>query len=290
MDACGDSAAPAYQGTILALQTRMRAWTCVFINIILALLVLPAEAQNHCDVVFNQATTAPTAVQIGKAYDLLQPGDEMYFERACIGMISYKADNFNFADKFKKSFQHPLAVLSNDNKNMGGGSVVFHGNIFAEGYFRELKLTEKAGGLTTTDLMKMQPWLQWHSETQAYTLEHGHMQAALLKSYVKDGKVTIYRGLGAHQMDQIKRLQAGDKTALAELFSGTHDALFFTPDLFAAKKWADGYYIEITLDEADIEKLYTGIEYNYVEIAMPDPALFQKSLATLKATPLQRAE
>lgn len=256
-------------------------------NIALALLVLPARAQNHCDVVFHPAV-APTAAQISNAYDLLQASDSLYFMRPCIGGISYKAEGFDFTNKFNGSFQHPLAVLSNDNATMDGGSVVFHGNIFAEGYFRELKLAEKEGELTTKDLIKMEPWLQWHPDTQAYTLERGHMQDALLKPYVKNGKIKIYRGLAAHQMDQIKRLQAGDKTALAELFSGTHDAMFFTPDLFAAKKWADGYYIEITLNEADIENLYAGIEYNYIEIAMADPALFAQALKTLKGTPFQR--
>jgi hypothetical protein len=97
-------------------------------------------------------------------------------------------------------------------------------------------------------------------------------QSALLKPYLKDGKLTLYRGLNCAQADLFNRLRGGDLKVLGELFRKERDALFFTPDEKTAWNWSRGCYVEITFLEADFDALY----------AVTDPRVLIKSIASLK--------
>ncbi len=182
-----------------------------------------------------------------------------------------------YSQKIQDSYERPTEI--------DGGSILFHGNIFAEGYFRMTRLGKpKATAPTTESLANSQTWFKWHPDTQTYTEEHGSSQMILLDSEVHAGKVTLYRGLNKKQVDQLKKLKSGDTSALSEIFSNERDSMFFTTSREDAKKWAKGYYIELKVDEADIQKSYVGFEYNYIEIAIHSAEVLQNSIKTLKVT------
>lgn len=202
----------------------------------------------------------PGVAQIKKALERLGPEDRPLFMRAFIGFVPLDSDKLNLSEKFQASFESPQALFSNDSPTADGGSTLFHGNIFVEGYFRVSGILKKLKGESMAQVRDEQPWLRWRPEIGEYQLEHGGTQMPLLEPYLRNGKLTLYRGLtrGLTQAPPQKEV-------------------FFTPNLETAKAWArSGNYLEITLDPSEIRDLYAGIEYNAVEVAILDSRILDR--------------
>lgn len=91
-----------------------------------------------------------------------------------------------------------------------------------------------------------------------------------MKPFVKNGSVTLYRGLSRRDLASMIKARDGTEADREALFSEGRDALFFTPDKSQMQKWAtEKVFVEITLKEAELSNIYGGIEFDYVEVAIP---------------------
>lgn len=232
------------------------------------MLFLPsARAAYMCSELFD---TQPDMSAVRNAILSTVGNERSYFLRPS---MKPHFEEVEFNEKIAESYDHPTETDE--------GVVLFHGNIFAEGYFRMTRLGVM-NPPSTVSLIDQQPWFQWDPVKRTYTKKFGHAENVLLSPNMIDHKVTLYRGINADQVAQLRSLKSGQTEVLNQIFTNKRDSMFFTTDEESAKKWSKGYYIELTVNESDIAKVYTGIEYNYVEIAIPSKEVMQKSIASLK--------
>ncbi|QDK37715.1 hypothetical protein [Bdellovibrio sp. NC01] len=231
-----------------------------------------ASAEWLCSEIFE---TQPSAAQIRTALLSTQGTDRLHFLRPS---YTPPIEMNEYPRLVNESYQHIVAI--------DGGSVLFHGNIFAEGYFRQTRLGKpQATAPSTQSLIETQTWFQW--DGGKFTEQKTLPQIELLRPFIKDGFVTLYRGLNREQVQQMKSAKAGAAQSLNELFPANRDALFFTPDYESARKWSKGYVAEIKVAVEDLKNIYTGIEYDYVEVAIPSGDVILKALQTLKVKKTQ---
>lgn len=277
---CSACKAPLAHG--LHMNQLMRS---IFGFLILSLfLALPtgAMAAPSCAAQFG-GPLMPTETQFKEFFLALPQNVRALFSSPGIGVLGFGDPRLNLAQKIKDSFTKPQSVFAADPNEDTGGVSVFHGNFFITDNFRVNGITLTHNGVEHTPQVEAtQYWIQWHADTGTFTVEQGHTQMALLGPFVKNGKVTLYRGLGPAEESELELLKQGQKDMLAKLFTSQKDALFFTPDESIAREWAKGFYIEMTFDVADLNDFYAGIEINYVEGADFNPDVLQKNIGSLK--------
>lgn len=239
----------------------------VLISVLLFSLPTIASAEWLCSEIFE---TQPSAAQIRTALLSTEGEDRLHFLRPS---YTPPIELTEYPRLVNESYQHIVAI--------DGGSVLFHGNIFAEGYFRQTRLGKPhTTAPSTQSLIETQTWFQW--DGKRFTEQKSLPQLELLRPFIKDGFVTLYRGLSGEQAQQMKSAKGGTAQSLKELFPANRDALFFTPDYESARKWSKGYVAEIKIAVEDLKNIYTGIEYDYVEVAIPSGDIILKTLQTLK--------
>lgn len=261
----------------------------VYLFILMAFLASGVAHADPCESGYRAlAENKPSLPSLKHALDALSSTEAPEFRRAAMNAIGIDDPELHFATRLRKSMKGPVPLFSNGDPTVGGSSI-FRGNVFVEGFFRTVGLREKIHPeVSTLQVEREQPWLRWDAGKGDYVLEHGGTQRALLEPYMKNGKVTLYRGLGKDQADLLRVLKAGHPEALEKLFTQHRDALFFTPDEASAQLWSQGYYVEITLTEADLDSLYAGIESGYVEAAVADPSLMLRVIRSLKVHPFTK--
>lgn len=240
----------------------------LLLGFIASLLFLPsARAAYMCSELFD---TQPDMSAVRNAILSTVGNERPYFLRPS---MKPRFEEAEFNEKIAESYDHPTETDE--------GVVLFHGSIFAEGYFRMTRLGVK-NPPSTTSLIDIQPWFQWDPVKKSYTKKLGHAEDILLGPNMIDHKVILYRGINSDQVAQLRALKSGHSEILNQIFTTQRDSMFFTTDEESAKRWAKGFYIEMTVNESDIEKIYTGIEYDYVEIAVPSKEVMTNSIASLK--------
>lgn len=210
----------------------------------------------------------PLMAEVITGLNLLSPSETEHFYVTEWGDASQLEDPaYEYEKMVAESINQPQPFYNKEN-NRRGGIAAFNYNIYAEGYYRMVagpKLFEK---------IKNQPWLEWDATTRKYKLRYGSTAAGLLRNYLKDGKVKVYRGVDQAGLDFIKRILSGDRSELSGDSFGYSDALFFTPDHVRARgTWASKAVIELELPENILPHIYAGIEFDYVEVALTPEAL-----------------
>lgn len=176
----------------------------------------------------------------------------------------------------------------------GDGGVVLHkGNLFIEGYFRRTQVISKSqennesngenSNLSTfQSAIDNQIWMYWNGTM--YLLKKGSAVVSELLQLNPDTETfTLYRGMNPTEADKwLSAFQNNDLKNITEhLFpkSGNNrkkKELFFSPQLEGASVWTDtNTVLKIEFSKSSFEKIlksktiYAGIEYNYVEVAIP---------------------
>ncbi len=173
------------------------------------------------------------------------------------------------------------------SKKLGDGGIsIYKNNLFIEGFFRrmvvEKKLNTEDDTMTFADAIHKQTWMEWNGFM--YQLRTGSPIKALIKPDPVTGRVTLYRGMtSAETSDWMKASKNKEelKQFASQLASNTKAReIFFSPQLEGASIWAtDGNVIALTLSVKSSKALlenssvnsnvYAGIEYSYIEVAMP---------------------
>jgi hypothetical protein len=212
----------------------------------------------------------PQIADVGPGLDQLPPQDQKQF-------LLLTSDPGGFSEKLiDNSYLKPVVA---------GTVAIFHGDIFVEGYFRNQRGQNPGKNPPSTQtLSQTQPWLHWNPQTHAYVAEHAGTAVSLLASFVKDGKVTLYRGLRSEaEAAAYRKIAKGNSVGVAEaLFEGNRDAVFFTTDKAAAIQWSTGSVLELTIDEAATHNFYVGIETTYVEVGIFDPKVLTQWASQMK--------
>ena len=249
----------------------------------------------------------------------------------------------DLAAQFGSGFGHSAIApvpLYNKAAAGDGGVVLFHDQIFSEGFFRQhigdAKYFNSAKGVTTQKLVTGQPWFQWNAGNKKWIYRQDGAQTEILRDVGSTLGVTrLFRGTTTTEWNLIRIFQIlktpdlnlnlttelqsqvvsliaapessdGYRIFLRDLEVETHDpqflnspqqrelwaerdfdayfvqltgakkdALFLTPDQFSAQGWTKSALLEWDtsqehlLDESDRGSIYVGIEYNYVEVALP---------------------
>lgn len=233
---------------------------------------VPSFAAITCD---ENLSNGPSMSDVVTGLERLPEADKnWFFETEWGGPEELASDNdeYGYAKMLSNSLKIPQPFYNKRNQRVGGIGA-YRNHIFAEGYYR-------AQAERIAPLIAQQPWLQWNSENQKYEVRRGYTAEVLLSDYVRDGKVTLYRGLSQEDLKSMLDAQKDPKKFDA-LFA-KRDAIFFSPDKRALNKWAaDGIAIELELNTNDFDKIYAGLEYDYVEVALPPDAL-KNSLSTMR--------
>jgi|GEM_PF-3921602 len=232
-------------------------------------IALTAQASPQvCSEVFGPRVVPPLSA-VAQGLQKLKASEAPYFYVTDWGLdfITTPDDMFGYGKMMKQSFRRPMFFVNKENDRVGG-IAAYKGNIFAEGYYREQDATKEK---PIRQMMRQQPWLEWNETTFSYIVKRGNPVRTLLAPWTKNGKVTIYRGLSKDDLASV--LEAQRTGRLEDLFV-LRDCMFFTPDENVMQKWAvEGVYLETTLNEADFDLAYGGIEHNYVELALTPEAV-----------------
>lgn len=224
----------------------------------------------------------PSLEEVVTALGKLPAGEAGAFFETSWGPASQlieSGDPYGYRPLITQSYRKPAPFYNKVNQR-AGGVALFHGSIFAEGYYRTHPDAIR-------NLMTRQTWLEWNPQKRTFTSRRGNPAPLLTRPYVRDGKIRLYRGLSDRNLQMLFTARDGGPAEINAIFE-RRDALFFSPDRNVMSKWAtDGRYIEITLDARYLGEVYAGIEYDYVEVALLPEAL-RRALPTLKVHRLEK--
>lgn len=252
--------------------------------VVACLIAQPALAAPLCAKLLN-SQDRPQIQDVQRALESLEsPEERLLFYREEWGFDFLKPGNPYGTEKFLQDSYISPQPFYNKTNDRDGGIVMFRGHIFVDAYFRDQRGQVAEVKYTTAELAQRQIWFRWDPRTKTYSKEYGDMQVPLMEDLLQagNGQVTLFRGLNEEQVQQLLRLKKGETQVLKELFTPHRDALFFTPDINAARKWSRGYFIEVILDRTHLKKSYVGIEYDYREIAIYDPTVLTQVVKNMK--------
>ncbi|MBO9666730.1 MAG: hypothetical protein J7501_07930 [Bdellovibrio sp.] len=196
--------------------------------------------------------------------------------------------NHGSESKLSESYKSPQPFYNKRN-NMDGGIVAYNGHIFVDAYFRDQRFQNPNPKYSSAELAQMQPWFRWDDQANVYRKEYGGSQMMLMQNFVgPDGRVKLYRGANLKNVKNLVALKNGDKSVLKSLFGTKSNGQFFTPDLDAAKRWATGYVVEISVTPEMLMKSYVGIEYDYLEICLCEEDVLTSAVQTVQAYAYQK--
>ncbi|MBF0547496.1 MAG: hypothetical protein HQM08_23855 [Candidatus Riflebacteria bacterium] len=187
----------------------------------------------------------------------------------------------DFTGKLKESFKSPVPIYNKARIiQVGGGLVMFHQHIFAEGYYR----SKFDGNTSNTDnfvwLTKNQPWFEWNRKS--YSLRKGQTIKTLFTCCQNQtGDLILYRGAHPEEFDRFQQSKSSGKLveiknpdlASTSALPKCPNVFFMTPDKLKAFGWNKGIVEKVRIPASVWQKwtdesgLYAGIEYNYLEIA-----------------------
>lgn len=244
-----------------------------------------AISAGKCSAIFSTQERSPLIQDIQKAMESLTSSQEQllfYIPEWGLDFLHPK-NMYGTEQMLVDSYKSPQPFYNKKNER-DGGIVMFHGHIFVDAYFRDQRFMNRSSALTTAQLAKSQPWFRWDKQTQTYQKQYGGSQALLMEDCLRAGGngIKLYRGLNASEVKNLQALKEGKLEVLKEIFSGRTDALFFSPDIKAAKTWSDGYYIEVTVTPEMLMKSYVGIEYDYREVAIYDAQVLVDAIKSMK--------
>ncbi len=177
-----------------------------------------------------------------------------------------------------------IFMLTMGGHSSWGGMVLYMGDIFAEGFYRN-----RSGGVevgfaarrkyTSKEILTKQPWYEWDAAKKAFTPHVGGAALRLGKhaAAVQGSRSDLLLYRGTNEKYSVK------ENVLATINTFAFDpfgAIFTTPDYQAAKNWANPVVLSSRIqfrDLADavsaddpnlgVPKLYVGVEFGYVEAA-----------------------
>ncbi len=117
-------------------------------------------------------------------------------------------------------------------------------------------------------LTKEQPYLKWNGSSFEY-IPYGASNEILTSISKQQKTITLYRGSSQAEWSNLQKARK-DSSPLET--RKTFSAVFFTPDLAAAKRWGSDAVIEVRVTTKELEELmsegqlYIGVEDDYIEM------------------------
>ncbi|MEI7529348.1 MAG: hypothetical protein WCK76_10430 [Elusimicrobiota bacterium] len=186
-----------------------------------------------------------------------------------------------------KSMEKPVNffMISGGGHSSYGGMVLYRGDIFAEGFYRN-----RQGGVEVSyaarrkynnkELMTRQPWFEWDPAAKAFRPHAGGASQRIARHAAAAQGSADYLWLYRGTNEKYSYPENALPTVNTFAFDGL-GAVFTTPDYGAAKNWAGPVVLSSRIPLAGlaaatgqddpgiggIPRLYVGMEFDYVEAA-----------------------
>lgn len=254
---------------------------------------LNPKAPYTPEVFFQQLTAAMNQAATSKTFeaenfrDLLFSSEAESASKGRLKLEDLQGDTCTLVRAINESMSKPSHFywLTGNGRQSYGGMVLYKGDIFAEGFYRNRSIGVdgmlfRRRAYTQEELFLKQPWFEWNSQNKKFSAKVGNPAERILSHVAKEqggASLTLHRGTAVKYADKATALATLNSFPFGKMAGG----IFSTPSFENAKSWASpvvlsarfqlnqltGSTLQVSSPNGRLPALYVGIEFNYVEVA-----------------------